>query len=88
MEMLRDLIVGAMGMYSMLIFVYILMSWFPNARESSFGQTIGRFVEPYIDMFRQFIPNLGMIDLSPLIAIIVMRVASSGVAHLFNTFLI
>ncbi|TSB46338.1 YggT family protein [Alkalicoccobacillus porphyridii] len=88
MEILADLIVSAMRVYSMIIFVYILLSWFPNARESSFGQAIGRVVEPYIDMFRQFIPNIGMIDLSPLVAIIVMRVAANGVEHLFYTFLL
>ncbi len=60
------------------------MSWFPNARESSIGQFIGRIVEPYLEPFRRFIPPLGMIDLSPIVAIIVLRMAGVGVLALFG----
>ncbi len=60
------------------------MSWFPNARESSLGQFVGRIVEPYLEPFRKFVPPLGMIDLSPIVAIIVLRLASTGVASLFG----
>lgn len=63
------------------------MSWFPNARESSFGQIIGKLVEPYLQPFRQIIPPLGMIDISPIVAILALRMASSGVTFLFNLIL-
>ncbi len=70
--------------YSFFIIGYILMSWFPNARESSIGQFIGRIVEPYLEPFRKFIPPLGMIDISPIVAIIVLRLAGGGVRALFG----
>nr|WP_285839907.1 YggT family protein [Alkalihalophilus marmarensis] len=73
-----------MYIYSFLIIGYILMSWFPNARESSFGQFLGSIVEPYLEPFRRFIPPLGMIDLSPIVAIIVLRLASAGVLAIFS----
>ncbi|WP_413382390.1 YggT family protein [Alkalihalobacillus sp. 1P02AB] len=73
-----------MVMYSFLVIVYIFMSWFPNARESSFGQLIGSLVEPYLEPFRRIIPPLGMIDISPIVAIIVLRLAATGVRVLFG----
>ncbi|WP_439108497.1 YggT family protein [Alkalihalophilus lindianensis] len=73
-----------MYIYSFLIIGYILLSWFPNARESSFGQFLGSIVEPYLEPFRKFIPPLGMIDLSPIVAIIVLRLASTGVLAIFS----
>jgi YggT family protein len=59
------------------------MSWFPGARQSAFGEMLGRICEPYLDVFRRFIPPLGMIDLSPLIALIVLNLARSGVTTVY-----
>jgi YggT family protein len=59
------------------------MSWFPNARESSIGQFIGRLVEPYLSIFRRFIPPIGgMLDLSPIVAFIALQFIHSGVKYL------
>lgn len=63
--------------YSYALIIYILMSWFPGARESSFGEVLGGICEPYLEQFRRFIPPLGMIDFSPLIAIIVLQFAKN-----------
>jgi YggT family protein len=84
LQAIGGLLYNAIYIYSFFIIGYILMSWFPNARESSIGQFIGRIVEPYLEPFRKFIPPLGMIDLSPIVAIIVLRLAGGGVAALFG----
>lgn len=84
MQSLGLLLYNAMYLYSLLIIGYILLSWFPNARESSFGQMIGKLVEPYLEPFRRIIPPFGMIDFSPIVAIIVLRLASNGVRALFG----
>jgi YggT family protein len=65
--------------YYYMIIAYILLSWFPNARESSIGQVIARLVEPYLSPFRKFIPPLGMIDLSPIVALMALHFAQYGV---------
>lgn len=78
------LIDNLLYIYSFFIIGYILLSWFPNARESSFGQMLGKVVEPYLEPFRRFIPPFGMIDFSPIVAIIVLRLAGSGVRALFG----
>ena len=83
MAQIGYIISSIIGMYSWAIIIYILMSWFPNARESSIGQLLGRIVEPYLEPFRRIIPPLGMIDISPIVAIIVLRFAQSGAESLF-----
>lgn len=86
--MLISLVENAITLYTLLIFAWVLMSWFPNARESSIGQMIGRLVEPYIDIFRQFVPQIGMIDLSPLVALLVIRFAGNGLIYLLTSLLL
>lgn len=74
--------------YFYLIFAYILMSWFPGARESSIGQWIGRLVEPYLELFRRVIPPLGMFDLSPIVAIFVLKLLENGVVQILARFVL
>lgn len=69
--------------YSWALIIYILLSWFPNARESSIGQFLGRICEPYLEPFRRIIPPIGMIDISPIVAIIVLRFAATGLWQLY-----
>lgn len=68
--------------YSWALIIYILMSWFPNARSSSFGQLLGRICEPYLEPFRRIIPPLGMIDISPIVAFLVLNFATAGLHQL------
>jgi YggT family protein len=66
--------------YILLIFVYILVNLLisfglrvPYARWSSAILSFLRDVcEPYLKIFRRFIPPIGMLDLTPMIAIIVL----------------
>lgn len=59
------------------------MSWFPGARESAIGQFLAKICEPYLEPFRKIIPPLGMIDISPIVAILVLKFAISGLGQLF-----
>lgn len=84
MTQLLLLISGAITIYSYVLIIYILMSWFPGARESQFGYFIGRLCEPYLEQFRKIIPPLGMIDISPIVAIFTLHLARIGVFELFR----
>jgi YggT family protein len=64
--------------YYCMIIAYILLSWFPNARESFIGQLLAKLVEPYLAPFRRFIPSFGMIDLSPVVALIALSFVKTG----------
>ncbi|OZU90397.1 hypothetical protein CIL03_04415 [Virgibacillus indicus] len=76
----------ALTIYSYALIVYIFMSWFPGARESSFGVFLAKICEPYLEQFRKFIPPLGMIDFSPIVGIFVLYLARMGLLELFRMF--
>lgn len=86
MHLVQDLVLRLVDLYIMAIVIYILMSWFPGARQSSIGQMIARIVEPYLEPFRRIIPPIGMIDISTLIALITLRMATEGLKVLFGFF--
>jgi YggT family protein len=71
--------------YILLIFVYILLNLMfsfglrpPYSRWSDAVMNFLRDVcEPYLRIFRRFIPPIGMLDLTPMIAIILLYVVRS-----------
>ncbi|WP_373841671.1 YggT family protein [Limosilactobacillus sp.] len=71
--------------YIMVIVVWCLLSWFPNARGTRLGEIINRLVEPYIRWFN-FIPPLGGISFSPVVAIIVLYLVQDGLLFLGHLF--
>ena len=86
MATLYFLLASLLKYYSYALIIYILMSWFPNARETAIGQFFARICEPYLDPFRRIIPPIGMIDISPIVAIFVLNFAASGLGTIFRFF--
>lgn len=58
------------------------MSWFPIDQGSPLVQMLYRVTEPIIDPIRRVLPQGGMIDLSPLAAILVLIVMGQVVVSL------
>lgn len=87
MSQLFSVLYTLIEIYSFALIAYILMSWFPGARESSIGSFLARICEPYLEPFRKFIPSLGMIDISPIVAILVLQFATSGLGVLHRMLL-
>lgn len=85
MVMLYLILSKLLEYYGYAIIIYILMSWFPGARESSIGRFMGAIVEPYLEPFRRMIPPLGMIDISPIVAIFLLSFAQIGLDALFRS---
>jgi len=64
--------------YSALIFVRILLTWFPNVDWSNpIFSTIAQLTDPYLNLFRSIIPPLGGIDLSAIVAILALNLGSN-----------
>ncbi|WP_416223976.1 YggT family protein [Tepidiforma sp.] len=59
-----------------------LISWLPVDQGSSLYQLLFRVTEPIIDPFRRVMPRAGMIDLSPMMAILALLVMQQLVAML------
>ncbi|MDO7905391.1 YggT family protein [Paenibacillus sp. JX-17] len=74
--------------YFYMIIVYVLLSWLPSARDSFIGELLGKLVEPYLSAFRRFIPPImGMIDISPIVALFVLRIAVVGLLTVIHFFI-
>ncbi|WP_246131974.1 YggT family protein [Paenibacillus hemerocallicola] len=84
--------IGQLGtVYTYLVIAYVLLSWLPNARDSFIGEILGKLVEPYLSLFRRFIPPIGgMIDISPIVALIALRFVIYGlqtvIAYVLSAF--
>ncbi len=60
--------------YTVMIFVRIMGSWVPNWQHLKVMRFVGFYTEPYLGMFRRVIPPIGgMLDLSPLLAFLALR---------------
>ncbi|PQP80505.1 hypothetical protein C0Q44_27420 [Paenibacillus sp. PCH8] len=87
MELIANILGFAYQIYFYMVIVYILMSWLPNARESFIGEWLGKLVEPYLRPFRKFIPPLfGVLDISPIVALIVLQLALNGLISILQYF--
>ncbi len=82
MDFVIGIIDQAIGFYTILLIIYIFMSWVPSIKQSSIGRFLERICEPYLEPFRKFIPPFGMIDISPIVAILVLNLARSGLHSL------
>ena len=89
---IANYVLAIVRVYTILIIAYILSSMFfafggrvPYARWSSAVLGFLRDVcEPYLGIFRRFIPPLGPIDFSPVIAIILLQIVGNIVARLIQ----
>jgi len=67
------------SIYILFIFAYVLLSWI-QLPYSTVAATLQGFLDevcrPYLGLFRGRIPTLGPLDLSPIVAIVVLLVAA------------
>lgn len=60
------------------IFIRIILSWIrPVKASSGFSKFLFEVTEPVLSVFRRIVPRLGMIDISPIIAFMVIEFARS-----------
>lgn len=66
--------------YSWLIIVSALLSWVPNisggqnSLVSDIREVLHKITDPYLSLFRKFMPPLGGIDFSPVVALLVLQI--------------
>jgi YggT family protein len=62
----------AFRVYVMLLIVRILLSWIPHNPYQPVIRFIYEVTEPYLAIFRRIIPPFGAVDLSPIVAFLVL----------------
>ncbi len=79
---LLAIVVQIIDFYQILIIVYVLMSWFrPSGVLYDIYRTLGTIVEPWLGIFRRVIPPIGMMDISPIVAMIALSLIASALVR-------
>jgi YggT family protein len=68
---------GLTSLYMLLIFARIMLTWFSGVRYGRPVELLCRITDPYLDWFRRFPLRVGMLDLSPVLALAVLSVANN-----------
>ena len=72
-------------LFALLSFVIIaraLVSWLPIDRYHPAVQFLDQITEPIIAPLRRFIPPIGMMDITPIVALIILQVLQAIVHNL------
>ena len=79
------MISGLIGLYTLVIFVRIILSWFPINPGGPLGQVarvLFQVTEPVLGPARRIIPSIGPIDISPIIVVVGLGFVQSFLAGL------
>lgn len=88
---IADYVAALIDVYTILIILNVLLSWVQQFRPLPYNlalRAVIGFIEdttnPYLNLFRSFIPRLGMFDISPIVAILVLAIGGGLVVDLIR----
>jgi YggT family protein len=71
---LMQIINGLFGLIQLLVIVWCLLTWFPNIRwYDQPWKTLDMIVQPILAPFKKFIPPIGNIDISAMVALFALQ---------------
>lgn len=68
------LIAQLIDVYSLIVLVAVIMSWFPASRHNPLGLLVYRLTEPVLAPIRRVLPPMGGLDLSPMVLLLALRI--------------
>jgi YggT family protein len=74
MELLFRAINIAFWVYGALIIIRVILSWVRHNPYQPALRFVYEITDPYLNFFRRFIPPVGAIDLSPIVALFVLDI--------------
>ena len=71
--------------YSFVIVIYVLLSWFPmGGIIEEIRNAHGKICDPFLNLFKRLIPPIGgMVDITPIIALLVLQFGVRFIVSLF-----
>ncbi|KLN95065.1 YggT family protein [Enterococcus cecorum] len=73
-------------LYTTLLVIYALLSWFPGGYQSKFGQLLSKICEPYLSIFDRVKLQFGPVDFTILFAVLVLQLASQALIRILLFF--
>lgn len=80
MYQLLSVLSSLFNFYEWLIVIWCILSWLPIQQEGvihDIAAAIDSLVRPYMSLFQRFIPPLGGIDFSPIVAILALSIVQN-----------
>lgn len=84
MNYLANFVVLFTQILTLAIFVRSILSWFPLGADNPLVLILHQITEPVLAPLRRVVPTFGMIDITPLVAIILLQILS-GMAQALVT---
>jgi uncharacterized protein YggT (Ycf19 family) len=88
---IADYVATVVFVYTVLIIGAVLLSWVRQFRPIPYNTTVRAVIgfvddttEPYLRVFRSFVPRIGPIDISPIVAILVLSIVGSVIVGLIR----
>ncbi len=74
------LLYGLLGLYSLLIFVRIILSWGTVGHRNRAMRFLINVTEPLLGPLRRYVPPVGAFDISPIVAFVIIWLMQAAVA--------
>ena len=86
MSLIFGILAGAAGIYSLLLFIRIILSWFGGIPSSRPVDLLVRITDPYLDWWRSHLNlRIGFLDFSAVAAIIAVSIAQNIFGSIANS---
>ncbi len=74
MSVVAQILFGVLNLLNLLILLYCVLTWFSNINwyDQPF-KTLRGIVQPILEPFRRIIPPIGNIDISPMVALLLLQ---------------
>ena len=84
--MLGYILVRLVDLYSIIIVIYVVMSWIPMKSGSvvaNLYDVFGKICDPYLNLFKKIMPPIGgVVDITPIFAIIALELVMRIIAFI------
>ena len=78
-SLIGSILYGFLAVYSLLIFMRIIFSWFVSYANPAM-RFLAQATDPLLIPFRRIIPPIGMFDISPIVALFLLRLFQEAIA--------
>jgi YggT family protein len=89
-DLVVDYVNALFTVFLVIMLIRILLSWVPRTPQGRVTSALWRFFHEstdwYLRPFRRIIPPVGMFDLSPIVALIVLYVVNALVVRMLEVF--
>lgn len=81
MQTILQTALSFISIYLALLFIRVLLSWFPNINWSSQPfAALSQITDPYLNVFRRIIPPMGGMDFSPMLAFLALSLLQQALS--------